>query len=187
MVMFVDDKEVKKTPVFIPAAQPDRLCFRTEVCTLELLFSEYIRSLIPVAESFEPGKQLTSSDIDQVIFLVRLLREQTINQLLACIHSAPDDVDPFFGQQSMPQLVVVYEKDFNPSATMPISAYMHRLSMQFQGFNYDMTLNGVDDPLFKIGVTMKPEDDGKHFLMLPDQKKLLEAARDGVLMAASSF
>ena len=187
MITTADGAIVEKAPAFMQVQKSDELCYRTEVCTMELQFSEYIQSLIPAAEAFEPGKQLTSQDIDQVIFLIRLLREHAIGQLAACIHSSQLAVDPFFSQQSVPQLVIVHEKDFKLSAAMPVAAYLQRLAGMFHGFEYDATLNSVNDRLFRIGVSMIREDDGKHFLLLPDQKKLLEAARDGALLTAASF
>ena len=187
MITTADGAVIEKAPVFASPAKHDEPCYRTEVCTMELMFSEYIQSLIPVAEAFEPGKQLTSSDIDQVIFLIRLLREQVIKQLAAHIHSSQVAVDPFFSQQAVPQLIVVHEKDFKLSAAMPVSAYLHRLAGMFHGFEYDMTLSSLNDRLFIIGVSMNREDDGKHFFLLPDQKQLLEAARDGELLAPASY
>lgn len=163
------------------------LDYRTEVCTLELLFSEYIQSFIPTAESFAPGDKLTSSDIDQVIYLVRLLREWVIEQLTVFINSPANTVDPFFAQAPRPQLVAVREIDFKPAAILPISVYLQQLSVRYSGISFCGELTSIAEHIFKIGVSNKPEDEGKHFLLLPDQNELLCAARDNELYVSAPY
>lgn len=185
MITTADGAVVEKASAFALPLKSKELCYQTEVCTMELQFSEYIQSLIPAAEAFEPGKQLTSQDIDKVIFLIRLLREHVINQLMACINSSQVAVDPFFGQQAVPFLGVVHEKDFKISSAMAVSTYLHRLVGMFHGFECDMSLRNLNDRLFKIGISMNKDDGGKHFLLLPDQRQLLKAARDGELLTGT--
>lgn len=174
------------TEAFVEATLhgPDTLDYRTEVCTLELLFADYIGTLIPVAESFSPDEQVTSRDIDQVVFLLRTLRETVIAQLSECLRVFPDN-DPFFPHPAMPQLAVVREKDIEPFATIPLSLYLQRLSVLHPHFAYDGILGTVSQDLFRVGV--KPGDEGKHYLILPEEKVLLRTAGSNNLFFASSY
>lgn len=161
--------------------------YRTEVCSLELLFSEYIWKLIPTAESFEPGKQITSNGIDQVIYLIHLLRGWAINHLVVYIDSFGEGNDPFFAQMPVPQLNVAKEGEFNPTFVMPIGEYLQQLSARHRTIDYDPMLLTIADEFFQIAVSGREEDNGKHYLLLPDQKVLLCAARDGVLFSTGAY
>ena len=159
----------------------------TEVCSLELLFSEYIQSLIPTAESFEPGKQVTSSDIDRIIGLIRRVRECVINYLHVQINVASADIDPFFTEQPMAEIYVVRENEFKPTVVMPISDYVKQLSKRYPSVNYDSLIEEVSESLFKVGLSDRLTDEGKHYLLLPNPVDLLCAARDRVLFSSGSY
>lgn len=161
--------------------------YLTEVCSLELLISEYIAKLASVAETLTPDNKLASNDINQVIYLVRLLREWTIRQLSIYANSPVNVDDPFFAQVPMPQIVIVHESDFKPTFVMPISVYLYQLSVRYSGTSYDGELAAISENLFKVGVNTTDGSGRKHFLMLPDPTELLRAAKDNELFTTAAY
>lgn len=159
----------------------------TEVCSLELLFSEYIQSIIPAAESLEAAQQVASSDIDRIISVIRGIREWVISYLHVQIKMAPSDVDPFFVEQPMPEIYAVRESEFKPSTVMPLGDYVKRSSKRYPDVIYASIIEDVSDALFKVGMSSRSADEGKHYLLLPDPIDLLCATRDRVLFSIGSF
>ena len=169
------------------AVVSDEEHYQTELCGLELVFAEYIWSLIPAADSFDPDDKVSSRDINQAIYLIRLLREWAISHLTAYIHMAPVAHDPFFAEKPMPELVVEKEKDCRAVYVMPVGTYLQRFSERYGGVSYDPDLLSLTGELFKIGISDKPADEGAHFLMLPDPKELLRAASNNQPYVESSY
>ena len=163
------------------------LCYRTDVCTLELLLAEYIGSLIPSAESFSPGEQPTSGDLDQVIYTLRLLRETVVSCISAYIYSPPpSNLNSFFAPPPMPQVAVTQESGFEAAYVMPLREYLQHLFERHNEIKCDPMLMDIAAYLFRVGISARPEDGGKHFILLPDPKELLQAARDGKMLHTES-
>ena len=161
--------------------------YQTELCGLELVFSEYIQSLIVAAESFAADERVSSRDISQAIYLARLLREWAISHLTAYTHMSPTDCDPFFSEKPMPELVAEKDTDVKTSFVTPVSEYLRRFSERYGGVNYDPILLSITGELFKVGISERVADQSAHFLLLPDPKKLLASARDGMLFSVGSY
>jgi hypothetical protein len=176
------------TEVNIPPFPPNNLdnYYRTELCSTEILFSGYICGLFTVAEKLSLEDRVFSKDIDQAIVLVRELRELTINQLAAHISAFPDgDNDPFFRQIRMPVLVAIRGDGFVRAAQLSLSAYLSRLSLFHPMFKYNTSLRNASE-LFCVAVSADGDDADKHFLVLPSQEKLLQAAKEGSLYSTIS-